>query len=186
MNALTPIPTAAVGITLPADTTKADWLGLCRDLYQQRKSLDWLLADAVSAGIALFGKQEAFDFLAEQLPVEPKQLRLATKVAAAFPASQRADDVPFEVHAYIAELPAERRLETLQRASSEHWGVKRAKEVVTEHRAQAAMFEDEDEETRRAVEIIRAWNRAPVESRRYFWDLAEPANFGAIDEDEVE
>jgi hypothetical protein len=29
MNALTPIPTAAVGITLPADTTKSDWLGLC-------------------------------------------------------------------------------------------------------------------------------------------------------------
>ena len=56
---------------------------------------------------------------------------------------------------------------------------------MTEHRQQAAMFEDEDQETRLAVEIIRAWNRAPAESRRYFWDLAQRAQFGAINEDEA-
>ena len=152
--------------------------------YQQAR---WEVGDCLAEGVALFGEQACFEFAADKLSIEPKQLRSSAKVASAFPPSMRAADVPFEVHAYIAQLPEERRLETLSKASTEHWGAKEAKRIVTQHRQQTAMFEDEDQETRLAVEIIRAWNRAPAESREYFWELAKVAadgGFAAIDEDE--
>lgn len=185
MNAVAKIPVDAVSIALPTGTTIDVWWSQCEDLFQQRRQLDWMIADWVAAGAERYGAQACFDFAAEKLSLDPKELRSSVKVAGAFPPSHRAADVPFEVHAYIAQLPQERRLETLQRASAEHWGVKQVREVVVTHRQEAAMFEDEDRETRLAVEIIRAWNRAPVESRRYFWELAAKADFDAIVEDEA-
>lgn len=188
MNALTTIPTNAVALSLPADTTIDAWVTLGKTLFTKRRQTDWMLADWAASGVERFGHQEEFTALFEQVGAEPKQLRHAARVAATFPPHLRAADLPFEVHAYIAQLPEDRRLETLQKASTEHWGLKKARTELTTFKQQAAMFEDEDQETRLAVEIIRAWNRAPAESREYFWALAETAadtGFGAIDEDEV-
>jgi hypothetical protein len=187
MNAITPIPSGAVALAIPADTTLDAWVALGRTLLDRHRQHEWLLADWAAQGLNQFGGQAEFTALFETVG-EPKQLRLAARVAATFPPHLRAADVPFEVHKYIAQLPEERRLETLQKASTEHWGLKKARTELTTFRQQSAMFEDEDQETRLAVEIIRAWNRAPAESREYFWALAERAadnGFGAIDEDEV-
>jgi len=184
MNAMT-IPTNAIELALPADIQMDDWLSLGRDLYAQRRSLDWMLADWIHTGVERFGDQAELSLIGGTLGVDPKALRQAARIATAFPPHMRAKDVPYEVHAYIGHLPAEQRLETLQRASKEHWTPKDARDEVTTFRHQAAMFEDEDCETRLAVEIIRAWNRAPAESRRYFWALAERSDFGAINEEQA-
>lgn len=187
MNALSTIPTNAISLALPDDTTIAQWVDLGRDLFAQRRSTDWMLADWAAAGVEKFGRQPEFVALFEQVGAEPKEFRLAARVAATFPPHLRASDLPFEVHAYISQLPEERRLETLRKASTEHWGSKRAKEAVTEHRAQAAMFEDDDPE-RWATLIYRAWNNATPEVREHAWTLLQHSaanGFTIIDEEQV-
>jgi hypothetical protein len=177
-----------VTVLEPTTGSLPSWWDAGAHLLSERRAIDWKLADWLNDGAQAFGAQACFDFAAEKLSVEPKQLREQARVALAFPPALRAPDVPFEVHGCLSTLPPENRLETLQRASSEHWTLKRAKSAVTVVRQQTAMFDDEDMETRLAVEIMRAWNRAPIESRRYFWELAKVAvkgGFGIIDEDET-
>lgn len=183
MNAI--VNTNRVALSLPDDLPFDEWLNLGRDLAAEERNLRWLIGDWCREGHTRFGEQARFDFLSEQLAIDTRQLKQAAKVAEAFPAHLRASDVPYEVHAYVAALPESQRMEALQRASRERWGVRQARQAITLHRQEAALFEDEDSETRLAVEIIRAWNRAPRESREYFWALAEAANLGAINEDEV-
>lgn len=185
MNALTTIPTAAIALVIPQDATIDDWWTQGESLFTQRRQIDWMLADWVSGGVQKFGEQVCFDFAADRLAIEPKQLRNSAKVASAFPPSMRAADVPFEVHAYLAQLPEDRRLETLQRASTEHWGAKKAREIVTAHRQQSAMFEDEDPE-RLATLIYRAWNNATPDVREIAFTLIQAAadrGFTLIDEE---
>jgi hypothetical protein len=187
MNDLTPIPTGAVALHLPEATTLPDWLDLGRDLFGQRRQIDWMLADWAAAGVEKFGRQADFTALFEQVGAEPKQIRNAARVAVSFPPHMRAADLPFEVHAYIAQLPEDRRLETLRKASVEHWGSKRAKEAVTAHRSQAAMFEDEDPE-RWATLIYRAWNNASQTVREHAWELLSQSaanGFIIIDEEQI-
>lgn len=166
-------------------TTFDTWVATGRSLLEQRAKTEWQLADWIVEGRQQFGDQAGFDFLAGQLGIAPRQLRTAAKVAEAFPPSRRSAALPFEVHASLALLPPDDRLPTLAKAANEHWGEREAKAAVVEHRHATAMFDDEDAETRLAVEIIRAWNRAPVESRRYFMELAAISHFAAIDEDTV-
>lgn len=181
MNALAIVPPSAV-----ADFSS--WLETGKSLLHQRDELDWQLADWIADGRTQFGHQAEFDFLAEQLGIAPKRLKQAERLALAFPSHLRAQDVPVEVHAHIAGLPEAERLTTLQRASREHWDEDDARRVVTQHRQQAAMFEDEDTDARLATELFRVWNRMPVSAREYAWPLLQRARDGgfvAIVEDEV-
>lgn len=166
-------------------TTFDAWVTTGRDLLTQRTTIDWQLADWIAEGREQFGDQAGFDFLAGELGIAPKLLRNAAKTAEAFPPARRSTALPFEVHASLALLPPGDRLPTLAKAATEHWGERQAKAAVIEHRHATAVFEDEDSETRLAVEIIRAWNRAPVESRQYAYALMNGRTFAAIDEDQV-
>lgn len=187
MNQITTIEAAGAAAIGPSPEFHA-WISTGRALVDQRRDIDWKLADHIAAGRAQFGDQLEFDILSEALGLEPKRLKEAERVALAFPEHLRAQDVPVEVHAYIASLPPDQRLEKLQQASREHWGTKEARAVVTRHKQQEAMFEDEDSTARLATELFRAWNRMPAEAREYAWPLLErarAAGFGAINEDEV-
>lgn len=164
-----------------------NWVAECRALVDERKAIDWRLADHIAAGRQTFGHQAGFDFLADSLGLAPKRLKDAEKRAKAFPAHLRAKDVPVEVHARIAALPESERVEVLQRASREHCDEKRAQTEVTQHKAQAAMFEDNDPE-RLATLIYRAWNNAGPEIREHAWPILEAAannGFGIADEEVV-
>lgn len=165
----------------------AAWLQAGRALLTERTSLDWRLADWLTNGRERYGEQSGFDFLADQLGIAPKQLRTAAKVAEAFPPSQRAADVTFEVHAKIAALPDGERLKTLRRASSEQWKEADAKRAVSDYRRQAAMFEDDDPE-RLATLIYRAWNAAQPDVRAIAFPLIQTAarnGYAIIDEEVV-
>jgi hypothetical protein len=187
MNQITTIEAAGAAAIGPSPEFLA-WITDGRRLVDQRREIDWRLGDWLADGRQRFGEQAEFDFLADALGLEPKRLKEAERVALAFPEHLRAQDVPVEVHAYIAALPEDQRLEKLQQASREHWGTKEARAVVARHKQQEAMFEDEDSTARLATELFRAWNRMPAEAREYAWPLLErarAAGFGAINEDEV-
>lgn len=179
---------STLGVGGSIDATFQTWLSTCRALVDQRRTIDWQLADHIADGRRQFGEQLQFDMLSDALGLAPQRLKQAERVALAFPEHLRAADVPVEVHAYIAALPEDQRLEKLRQASREHWGEKQARAVMVQHRQQSAMFEDEDATARLATELFRAWNRMTVEAREYAWPLLERARkdgFGAIDEDEV-
>ena len=181
------IPTDAVALNL-ATASFDDWWKVGTDLFTQRRAIDWMCADWLAQGVEKFGEQACFEFATEKLALDRKEMRETAKVAAAFPPALRAPDVSFKVHSYIAQLPEERRLSTLKRASDEHWGARDVKRVVIEHRHQTAMFVDEDAEARFGALILRAWNNAPKEAREYAWPLIQKAvrdGFTVADEDEA-
>ncbi|MBB5709322.1 hypothetical protein [Sphingomonas xinjiangensis] len=180
MSALAIVETAPV----PAFDS---WIEQGRTLAAQRRELDWQIGDWLAEGQEKFGDQLELGLLSERLGIDPKRLKQAEKVATAFPEHMRAEGVPFEVHAYIAALPADRRLPVLKQASDEHWGEREVKRVVTQHRQLTAAFIDDDPE-RLATEMFRCWNRMPVDVREYAWELlerAKRAGFAAINEDDV-
>lgn len=176
-----------VGLALPEDMTFEAWVTLGRSLAAEDRSLRWMIGDWISEGRTRFADQVDFDFLGQSLGVEPKQLKQDAKVAEAFPPALRCTDLPFEVHAYLAALPEERRLEKLKQARTEGWGAKQARTAVTQHRQQEAMFEDNDPE-RLATLIYRAWNNAGPEIREHAWPILMAAaknGFGIADEEVV-
>lgn len=179
MNALSVIKPAA----LPADF--ATWLSDGRDLLHQRNAIDWQLADHIATGRETFGDQAAFDFLADELGIAPKQLKSACKVAKAFPPSQRAPDLSFNVHREIARVEPEQRLLLLSEAQKGRWNEKSAHEQVEAWRLNCgARMEDDDHEHAEIVEVIRAWNRVSgPDAREYLWPYLQHAarnGFGPI------
>jgi len=180
MNAVTIIKAAP-----PAN--QAVWLDKGRDLFTQRREVDWRIA-----GWMVEGKeaghlcQAKFDFLSEQLGVAPKRLKDALKAAEAFPPALRDINLSVEHHAAIASLPREEALPLLKRASSEHLPVNALREFVTQRRYETGQnFADEDTDSTLCTHIVRAWNRATPAARQSFLDLQEVAHLGIIDEDEV-
>lgn len=178
----------AVAIIEAAPPAAQDqWLDKGRDLFTQRRDVDWQIA-----GWMVEGKQAGhlcqakFDFLSEQLGVAPKRLKDALKAAEAFPPALRDINLSVEHHAAIASLPREEALPLLRRASADHLPVNALREFVTQRRYETGQnYHDEDTDSTLATLIVRAWNRATPAARESFMELAEGARLGVIDEDEV-
>jgi hypothetical protein len=184
MNALAIIPPDAVQVALPETTTIADWRDLGRDLFAQRRQVDWLLADWIATGIDRFGDQLELALIGGDLGVDPKFLTIAAKTAAAFPRSQRDAALTLEHHAHVAGLPTEERLSVLKRAHEEHWTPKQTRVEVLKRKVaigQTAIFSDNDYEYHELMAITRAWNRARPSVRQGFVDLVAEAELGDID-----
>lgn len=181
MNALTTIDPSAIGLSLPADLAFDAWCELGHSLLGNQRRADWLVADWAKHGRQHF--QSQFAFMVEKAGMEPKRLSSMAKVAEAFPEAQRAGNLSFEVHREIAAVSEADRLEMLNQAARERWTEKQAHHHVVEHKyEQGSLLPDDDPENREAVEIIRAWNRASPDARRYFWELAEVVDFSSINE----
>lgn len=187
MNAITTVAPEAIGLALPADMSFEAWAELGRDLLNNQRRADWLVADWGKHGRKHF--QEQFAFIAEQAGLEAKRLTSMAMVAEAFPETCRASGLSFEVHQRIASVKPEARLDMLKRADTEHWTAKDAhREVVQWKYDQGELWaaDKDDEAASWVTEMIRCWNRAPSpEDRRYAFARMKIANFGPIDEDEV-
>jgi hypothetical protein len=167
--------------------TLDQWVAKGRALVEQRRDIDWRLADWMAEGKnAGHLSQAKFDFLSENLGLAPKRLKDALKAATVFPPALRDSTLSVEHHAAVASLPKDEALPLLKRAAKEHLSVNECREVVTQHRYQTGQrFDDEDTDSTLCTLIVRAWNRATPEARASFMELARPAKLGIIDEDEA-
>lgn len=184
MNEMTIIPPDAVQVSLPETATIADWRDLGRDLFAQRRQVDWLLADWIATGIERFGDQLELGLIGGDLGVEPKFLTAAAKTATAFPHSQRDTALTLEHHIHVAGLPTDERLSLLKRAHEEHWTPKQTRVEVMKRKVatgQTTIFADDDFEHHELMAITRAWNRARASVRQSFIELAAEAELGDID-----
>lgn len=180
MNAISIIEAA------PA-VSQTDWIARGKALAEQRREVDWRLADWMSEGRdAGYITQAGFDFLSGELGLAPKRLKDALKAATVFPPSQRDTSLTIEHHAVVAALPKDEAMSLLSRAAKERAQVQDLKEAVTQWRySHGHLFEDDDKDTTLCTLIVRAWNRATPEARQSFMELAANVGTGIIDEDEV-
>lgn len=159
------------------------WIAAGRALIAERDAAQWRLADWIVTGRQDLGRAGGVPSAAERLNITAHKLRSLAMVATAFPPDCRDARLGFDVHAHLAGLPVDRRVDAQARAVAEGWGERQARAAAVEDRQERAVFVDDDAETRMAVEMMRAWNRAIPESRSYFMALAERAGSAAIDED---
>jgi hypothetical protein len=187
MQDIATIEPGAIALALPADMTFDAWKALGGDLFQRQRNTSWLLADWWKHGAGNFRDEPQFALLLEQTAADPKRLSAMAKVAEAFPPHMRAGSLSFEVHREIASVTTpDDRLAMIHRADTERWTERTAHREVVEYRySQGSLLPEDDPENREAVEIIRAWNRASPDARRYFYELAVGAKFGSINEGEA-
>lgn len=161
-----------------ADQFAAAYIALARS----RDEVSWALADlmvsARNGGLSSYSVD-----LGERLDVPKVKLRDLARVSLAFPAGKRDLHVSFEAHVHLAGLPEDRRATVLAKAATEGWGERRARKAATDYRQERAGFEDEDQETSQAVQIMRAWNRASRDARAYFAEMQQVVGLGLVDEE---
>jgi hypothetical protein len=169
-----------------ATATIDNWLATGHAMLAERDAALWRFADWIAEGRRTLGRDAGVEPVAKHLAITAHKLRTLAKIATAFPPEKRDLRVSFDVHAHLSSVPEDDRGSKLATAAAEGWGEREAKAIAVAHRQERAVFVDEDTETRLAVEIARAWNRAPPEARTYFMALAETAGAGLIDEDRVD
>ena len=177
-----------VALSLPDDIAFTDWLVLGKDLFTRHRNVEWMIADWLNIGTDRFQAEEQFNLFLTEIGVDPKRAISDAKVARLIPPSWRTDKVSFDVCKQIAKVEDEAtRQRMLKQAVDEHWNERTAHHHVVEHKVETGkLFDDGDEVSRIATEIVRCWNRATPDAREYFYALAEMAastGFGAIDED---
>ena len=161
-----------------------DWLASGRLLLQQRNELDWRLGDWLAEGRETFGNQAAFDFLADELGIAPKQLKSAVKVATAFPPHMRDTALTFQHHEAVATLPTVEALDFLKSAKTNHLDDRETRIEAVRRKVeigQTTLLPDDDWDHHALMAITRAWNRAPEHVRSEFLELTAEAELGDID-----
>jgi hypothetical protein len=179
MNALSPI---AVGLSLPADMAFDAWVSTGRNLANQRRNTDWMIADWLAHGQEHFADQIEFGFLSEALGLAPKRLKAVAQVATAFPAHKRDEGLSVDHHAHVATLPAAEQLQVLQQARKHNWTPEQTRIEAVRRKAvvEPPLIRD-DPDYDALMAITTAWNRAPASVRADFLDLASESHMGVID-----
>jgi hypothetical protein len=180
-------------MTEPANTLAGAmraWMDEGRALADQRRALDWSLADWMEEGKRSGHLSRIkWPFLSESVGMGSKRLKDLLKAATAFPPAERATALSVEHHATIAGLPKDKAAALLERAMAERLAVQSMREAVTQHRYETGeRFNDEDTDTSLATMQIRAWNRATPEARAMAFEhfqIAAANGLGIVDEDEA-
>lgn len=163
---------------------RTDWLARGRTLATQRRDVDWALGDWLTDGRAAgYLDQTGFDFIADELGLSPKRLKLIEK-AANIPASHRDTTLSIEHHAHVADLAAPEQLDMLKQAKAGHWSDDDLRKKVITLKASTGRIDAmsaEEWADHSMVAMQHAWNRAPREMRLEFYEMAGEANGGVID-----
>lgn len=163
-----------------------EWLETGRALYDQRKDLDWKCADWLADGQQRYPEQMALvlPMLASD-PIEQKKISRSAKIAAAIPLAQRCTALTFAHHMHVASLPVDERLQLLGRAQSEGLSARAMRIIALERKAELGVgnstFDEDDFEYVELMAIVRLWNRARLDARQSFLDMANDANMGVIE-----
>lgn len=173
---------------IPDDMGFDAWVEEARNIFAEHRNAEWKVAEWLRVGIERFHDQPEMDLFLDQIGVDKKRAIADAKVAKLIPPSWRSDRISFEVCKHIAKVEDEDlRRRFLKQAVEEHWNERTAHHHVVEHKVETGkLFDDGDDVSRLATELVRCWNRVGPEAREYFYQLAEMAastGFGAIDED---
>lgn len=169
---------AAGNLEIPVER----WLSAYREAAQTRDDANWRIADLLLAARA-DGVWLTSGAVITTFGLPRTRLRAQQRVAEAFPPESRDARLSYEAHASLASLPNAERSATLARASDEGWSDQQVRKAAVQYRQDHGGSYDDDQETSQAVQIMRAWNRASPQARRYFAELQETAGLGIVDED---
>lgn len=164
-----------------AGETLEAWVAAYRAAAVECDRAAWGLADAVAIGRRKVAGANLGD-AAAALGVSTTKLRQLYRVANAFPPDRRDPRLSYDLHRHLSGLPDEARFQALAVAASEGWTERQATAAAAAHRQDRDGFED-DREVALFVPIMRAWNRASPEARRYFAELQRGVGLGLVDED---
>lgn len=194
MNAITTIspeptlpPATSLSLSLPAATTFDEWQHIGRELAARDKVLNWWIGDWWAFGEHSYGDRA--DAAASAIfPLTYGTLRNYGSVCRSIETSRRRDNLDWSHHQEIAPLArqsSEAAEMLLDRAERENLTVSQVRAAVRVLQgktvSQVLDARDEDPEHYYLLTIARAWNRAPVEVRREFLELAGEADLGDID-----
>ena len=179
--------TVQVVITAPTADMVAlsDWIERGRLLVDTRLTIDWLIGDWLTEGRAHFEPQQIELVLGEMASdaQQAKSLRLAAKVALAFPPSHRNTALTFEHHAHLADLPVQEALPLLQRASRESLTAKELRLEVMRYKVDTGRLlpREDDPHDDELLCCIRAWNRAHEAVRAEFAEMVSESHMKLIE-----
>lgn len=171
----------ALTLALPDTTTYPEWIGLGRELADQKRHLNWLIGDWI-----VFGRQrfpEQIELALESISDEPRQFKRIEKTARVFPPHLRDKTLSFDHHAHVADLPKEDALPLLKEARAEHLSARtlRIRAMLRKVETGQILPRDASAEDDALVALCRAWNRAPHRVREEFADMVAESAYGVID-----
>lgn len=136
------------------------WVATGRSLADQRRNVDWEIADWMLSGKEQgFLSQAGFDFLSENLGMAPKRLKDIAKAAEAFPLHIRDTSLTIDHHASVASLPKQEALELLHAARDKHWTPERVRHEAQAHTSEPRHLDRNSDAILES--FIRHWNRLP-------------------------
>jgi hypothetical protein len=170
-----------VALQLPTAASFDEWLSIGRELAGQKRTLDWKIGDWLNHGQERFPEQLTFALTA--ICEDPKPMRKAAAIAAAFPASQRDASLSYEHHAHVAGLPADEAMGLLKRAKQNRWSARQTRIEAMNRKTELGQVQlwDKDPDDAQLEAICHAWNRAAVHVRNDFIELQSEAGTGDID-----
>lgn len=179
MNALT-LPDNAIALSLSADTSLDDWVGLGRTLATRKRQMDWLIGDWITFGRQHFPEQ--IDLALEAMPDDSKNMRRIEKTAKAFPASLRHADLSFDHHAHVADLPTQEALPLLKEAHDERLeaGQLRIRAMLRKVEIGQILTNEEDHEYTMIRRLASTWNESPIPVREEFAEMIAESHMGVI------
>jgi hypothetical protein len=173
-----------LALNLPATATFADWSSLGHRLCTGARQINWLIGDWLIEGSERFGDR-ARDEANAIFRTDVERFDPIVRTCRRFPEPRRHAALSFGHH--LAVLPidsADEADQLLTQAETKHLSPRDLRREVTAHRMQnGSLFprvDDDPEDTAMRL-IVQAWNRAPVEARGAFLELAAEAEMGVID-----
>jgi len=183
-------PSACVTVAYPCDPATnnaalAAWLDTGKALIAQKRELDWQFADWIATGKREgYAAQIGFDFLAENLGLAPKRLKLAAVASERFPTHMRDTSLSLDHHIGAAAAPDAQALDLLKQARQKKWTpeqlaveAKRAKAATADAPSAFALPDD----SAMLESFIRHWNRLPRAVREEAAELIVEAECEEID-----
>lgn len=171
----------AVSLALPDDMAYPDWLGLGRSLATQKRHIDWLIGDWITFGREHYPEQ--IELALEQIDEDPRRLKRIEKTAKAFTPSHRHEDLSFDHHAYVADMPTQEALPLLKKAHTEKLGARQLRILAMLRKVETGQIlpREDDPEDDALLACVRAWNRAPHSVREDFAEMIAASDFGVIE-----
>lgn len=180
MGAIETIPTIPA-LDLAENTPYPQWLGIGRQLANQKRNIDWLIGDWIAFGRKHFPDQ--IQLALADMADDPARLKRIERTAATFPPHLRQPSLTFDHHAHVVDMPVQEALPLLQRSAREKLTPRQLRIEAMLRKVETGQIlpREDDPEDDALLALVRAWNRAPVSVREDFAEMMAECHFGLIE-----